>query len=135
MGIRTFSRQHLRDGHCSGENEKKGNEKEHNERTHCGERNDGGRLGRSALYVWQGQAENVVLYSPRPPPELRHVPDLDRHSEYPIIDGCFEKPGDSNCGKSQPIKWEWCVHIRAHSAHSPEALSCQDVETRVRDAR
>jgi hypothetical protein len=32
-GIRTCSRQLLRDGHCSGEGEK---EKEHNERTHGG---------------------------------------------------------------------------------------------------
>ena len=35
---KTFSRrrQFFGDGHCSGENEKKGNEKEHSERTHCG---------------------------------------------------------------------------------------------------
>lgn len=108
MRIRTFSRQHLRDGHCSGENDKKVNEEEHDERTHWGERNDGGRLGRSASYVWQGQAENVVIYSPRPPPELRHVQFLNQivirntahrnQRKSLIIDGCFEKPDDSNRG-------------------------------------
>jgi hypothetical protein len=112
MGIRTFSRQLLRDGHCSGENEKKGNEKKHNERTHCGARDDGGCLGHCALYVGKGR-QRMLFYT-----------HLDRH---PSQDTFSEPDRHSECPTSQPTgaSRSWVVVPTVEVSTNKMGIMCQ----------